>query len=948
MGAAGSAQGVRQDGVFSDLDPVVLIARVLIVDPVPCAGEELVAVVLGRIPRIPLRGIERIERPVILGVRVDGVAGEGVCRVCNHAARCQCRHVGRGHKFVREREPFGVEVLDHQQREEVLRVGAVVEDVIIAVVEVAPVIRDEDDARVVVHAVFAHIVKPLAELHQRGHVGVIVRKLDILLHGDRLAVNGEAVRVRFVILRVVHGAGDGIVRLLQQHGGVRGVVGHEQERVVPVLGGLRDRREVGQHMIAHEKPCAHTGGGMGAGDRLLDVMLLLRLCGAAVIIAVVVEDRLHGDWARLHEAVAEEISHIRADPALWARARFKSAEGDVAMNVRIIGKDGQVGHPLIVGVDGVKDRDVKAVLIEENRHHFERFVVLVDQLLVLAQVDLFDRVFVSAHKRRCAEVGVGAGGDNVRIGGEAVKLRLQLRLFVEDIRQECAHGAVEHEHDDVFAGLAHGVFRHAVARLRGLADVCDLRVDVADVDRQHDGDGQNERERCLEHVLVQVPEEQVHDAGGGRDCEQVAPELFGGKMHAVFKAERGREHAEVLAEEHEVHDRHADEYPQNLLKGDLALRAGQPVEDAEPDDKGADGEAQAVDDEPDRAVVHLHVHEFLRGRRDDGCRDIPADEQRQERGAAKEDLCVRLGGGLVGGGLLRADQPHDQGQHQRRAQKQQRGLDDRPLGEGIAHETERQQRRTGDGGQDLEHPPRILELVEDGLDEGEDVVERPVKHQTGGGGVQEKQEEHRHRVQLDLRLGRCALREDDARDEVDRRHDDGQEVDVHAGDGNQPVGGAEVGDRPEGHALDELQPGQEAVGGDEKRDLQKQRHRTAQNIRGLIVVLAVVGLQDHHLLVAAERLFDVRHAAVQAGLHVALLFLQRVGPHVERQHQKVHDQAQHDDGQAGVADHTVGVDIDDLKQKLQRLQQQGIQYLKKCHGSFSSCVAVSSFIFCSR
>ena len=90
------------------------------------------------------------------------------------------------------------------------------------------------------------------------------------------------------------------------------------------------------------------------------------------------------------------------------------------------------------------------------------------------------------------------------------------------------------------------------------------------------------------------------------------------------------------------------------------------------------------------------------------------------------------------------------------------------------------------------------------------------------------------------------------------------------------------------------------------------------------------------------------HGVQELGLHVALLFLQRVGPHVERQHQKVHDQAQHDDGQAGVADHTVGVDIDDLKQKLQRLQQQGIQYLKKCHGSFSSCVAVSSFIFCSR
>ena len=174
---------------------------------------------------------------------------------------------------------------------------------------------------------------------------------------------------------------------------------------------------------------------------------------------------------------------------------------------------------------------------------------------------------------------------------------------------------------------------------------------------------------------------------------------------------------------------------------------------------------------------------------------------------------------------------------------------------------------------------------------------------------------------------------------------------MYPGDGNQPVGGAEVGDRPEGHALKELQPGQEPVGGDEKRDLQKQRHRTAQNVGGLVVVLAVVGLQDHHFLVAAERLFDVRHAAVQAGLHVALLFLQRVGPHIERQHQKVHDQAQHNDGQAGVADHAVGVDIDDLKQKLQRLKQQRIQYLKKCHGSFSSCVAaaaVSSRTFCSR
>ena len=46
MGAAGSAQGVRQDGVLTDHDPVALVARILIVNPVPCTGEELVAVFL--------------------------------------------------------------------------------------------------------------------------------------------------------------------------------------------------------------------------------------------------------------------------------------------------------------------------------------------------------------------------------------------------------------------------------------------------------------------------------------------------------------------------------------------------------------------------------------------------------------------------------------------------------------------------------------------------------------------------------------------------------------------------------------------------------------------------------------------------------------------------------------------------------------------------------------
>ena len=133
------------------------------------------------------------------------------------------------------------------------------------------------------------------------------------------------------------------------------------------------------------------------------------------------------------------------------------------------------------------------------------------------------------------------------------------------------------------------------------------------------------------------------------------------------------------------------------------------------------------------------------------------------------------------------DELQDQGQQQRRAQEQQRGLDDRPRGEGIAHETEHQQRRTGGSGQDLEHPSRMLELIKDGLDKGEDVVERPVKDQAGGGIVQEHEEEGGHAVELDFRLDGVVLRKDGGGDDVDERHEKGEQVDFQRADGEQGV-----------------------------------------------------------------------------------------------------------------------------------------------------------------
>ena len=99
----------------------------------------------------------------------------------------------------------------------------------------------------------------------------------------------------------------------------------------------------------------------------------------------------------------------------------------------------------------------------------------------------------------------------------------------------------------------------------------------------------------------------------------------------------------------------------------------------------------------------------------------------------------------------------------------------------------------------------MLELVEDGLDKGKDVVECPVKHQSGRRVIQKHEEEKRHCVELELGFERAALGEDHAGDEVHAGHDDGQQIDRQTEDVQQAVRRAEVMDRAEGGALQKLQ-----------------------------------------------------------------------------------------------------------------------------------------------
>ena len=139
----------------------------------------------------------------------------------------------------------------------------------------------------------------------------------------------------------------------------------------------------------------------------------------------------------------------------------------------------------------------------------------------------------------------------------------------------------------------------------------------------------------------------------------------------------------------------------------------------------------------------------------------------------------------------------------------------------------------------------------------------------------------------------------------------------------------QVPDGPQGYAVQDLHMGQKLVGCHKEGNFQQQGDGAVQGIGGPIMVLPVIGLQNHHPLVAGEGFLDMGHALPELCLRIPGFLLHGIRPPVQGQDQDVHDQAQDDDGKAGMADELVGNGKDDLKEQLQRPDEQGFQNRKK-------------------
>ena len=138
-----------------------------------------------------------------------------------------------------------------------------------------------------------------------------MRHLQLRLHAQRLSVHRKAVGMLRLIVRVVDILAGRIVRLLQHHHIVRGVVGHHEEGIPAVLGDLRNLGEILKHIIRLHKGAVKPGGGIEtrnllAGRRRASVLGY----ACMVVVAAVIERTVQEQRHRLHERIAEEVAAV--------------------------------------------------------------------------------------------------------------------------------------------------------------------------------------------------------------------------------------------------------------------------------------------------------------------------------------------------------------------------------------------------------------------------------------------------------------------------------------------------------------------------------------------------------------------------------------------------------------------------------------------------------------
>ena len=240
---------------------------------------------------------------------------------------------------------------------------------------------------------------------------------------------------------------------------------------------------------------------------------------------------------------------------------------------------------------------------------------------------------------------MAAVGKGVYIVGKAIKLFSQLRLFVYKVGHIVAQRAVQHKYDHILTGLTQtevGRFLcvhmgHIGLHLVGALD----DLNAVPYGHSRGAHNRNGQDGCHNSLFLGCQPPNAHEQ---HPDQRKIDELFHtGIEEALIVLQIGGDQTQIEAKEHKVGHCHDGGHRCQPGKDHLALVVCQPVEHRHPHQEGAAAHCAGDQQIVQRIMEGVDVHKFLGRCADHGGGDHQAGQDRQHSAGKQKYLLIRLG-----------------------------------------------------------------------------------------------------------------------------------------------------------------------------------------------------------------------------------------------------------------------------------------------------------------
>ncbi len=218
---------------------------------------------------------------------------------------------------------------------------------------------------------------------------------------------------------------------------------------------------------------------------------------------------------------------------------------------------------------------------------------------------------------------------------------LQLRLFPHDIRHVESHGAVQHEHDNIFPVAGERKLSQLALFLMHHRHFGNIRPDGMQIQSEHNAKRKRSDEKSFRHIAPATFPKAEKEKSDNKNNRRIQPLFHIAEMHSVFIFERCRQKSKSPPETHVIDDGDSGKDPEPALESDPRRPVSEPIKDTAPEHKCPGRKRERRHDIRRRIIHEPGDDKFLRRGHDNRRRDNAAYKKRQEKTFGQKTFRLR-------------------------------------------------------------------------------------------------------------------------------------------------------------------------------------------------------------------------------------------------------------------------------------------------------------------